>query len=260
MTASGRSRGPSRGRRTRRVRGSRRGTPGRRRRPGRAGDRRSRRRGPDGGRMVRRLESSEDAGRVDGRQAEADRCLARAGDHRRRREVAQAEARRAQPADPAVASRLARRPDRPPEVVADPLRAGDPARDVVADVGDDRRPRLRRVQGVERGDAVGLGRRHGQPSRDVVQGRLADPADPILHGVEGRQQLRAAGPDRVAATGRCPVDARATRTRRPSRTPAARGRASTAARSAGDASGPMTCRSIAAECSAGSAAEVARVA
>ena len=109
--------------------------------------------------------------------------------HRGRRPVAQAEARAAEPGRPAVPDRRAGRPERPLEVRADRLRAGEPARDVVADMGDHGRPRLGREQGVERRDAIGLGRRDGQATAHVVEAGLADPADPGLEGVQGRQEL-----------------------------------------------------------------------
>ncbi len=167
---------------------------------------------------------AEDAGRIHRRRGRDRRGIAGTRDHRRRSEVAQAQARGPQPADPAVASRLARRPDRPRQVLADPLRPGDPAGDVVADMGHHRRPRLRRIEGVERGDAVRLRGRHRQPSRDVVQGGLADPADPVLDGVEGRQQTASAWPGSHGRRGprdpRCPAAA----PRRPSPIPAAQGR------------------------------------
>ena len=132
------------------------------------------------------------------------------------------------------------------EVRAQLLRAGQPAGDVVADVGHDRRPRVRREEGVEGRDAVRLGRRDGQPLADVVEGRLADPADPRLDGVEGRQELRASGAGRVAAARGVAVDRADRAARRPSPISGGPRTASTAARSAGEASGPMTWRSIAA--------------
>ena len=238
------------GARSRRAPGSRRATSGRRRRPGR----RSRER-PDGRwrsrrRRPRRRRGSVSSGadhadRVDRGERERRRRLAGDRDHRRRRAVAQPEARAAQPGRAAVPDRLAGRPDGPRQVRADRLRAGQPAGDVVADVGDDRRPRRRREQRVERGHAVRLGRGDGQPPADVVERRLADPADPRLDGVEGRQQLGAPGARRVPAARGVPVD-RASRAAPPTQ-PDSGGpsTASTAARSAGDASGPMTCRSIA---------------
>ena len=103
----------------------------------------------------------------------------------------------------AVAGRLAGRAERALEGGAGLLGAGQPAGDVVADVGHERRSLLRGEQGVERGDAVRLGRRHGQAAADVAEGRLADPADPCLHRVECRQQEVASAPR--------PVPPRATR-------------------------------------------------
>ena len=119
------------------------------------------------------------------------------------------------------------------------LGAGQPAGDVVADVGHDRRPRRGREQGVERGDAVGLGRRDGQAPADVVERRLADPAEPGLDRVERRQQQVAARPRRVAARARTWPSRRASRgARRPRRRrPAVPRTASTAARSAGSPAG-----------------------
>ena len=97
------------------------------------------------------------------------------------------------------------------------LRAGQPAGDVVADVGDDRRSRGRGEQGVERGDAVGLGRRDGQALADVVERGRADPADPRLDRVECRQQLGPTRPDRVAAARGVPVRAGVARPADPAR-------------------------------------------
>ena len=67
-------------------------------------------------------------------------------------------------------------------------RAGAAADDVVAYVGDARRPFLGGQQGVEGSHAVGLRRGHLQPAAEVVQRRRADPADLILHPVQRRQQ------------------------------------------------------------------------
>ena len=127
---------------------------------------------------------------------------------RGRRQVAQAQARRPLPADLPVAGGLALRSDCAFEVIADLLRTRQPAGDVVADMRHHRWSWRGRVQGIERGDTVGLRRRHSQATRDVVQGRLADPADPILDGVERRKQLRPAGPDGVASARGVAVDAR----------------------------------------------------
>ena len=121
------------------------------------------------------------------------------GDEDRRRPLALPEARAAEPRRVLVPRRLARWPEPLPQLIADPLRAQEPAREVVADVGDDRRPRRRRQQGVERGDAVRLGRRDGEPLRHVVQGPAADPADPRRRGFERRQQQVAPCPSVVTA-------------------------------------------------------------
>ena len=69
--------------------------------------------------------------------------------------------------------------------------AGEAAGEVVAHVGDERRPR-------RRGEAARRRSRRRTPwpaatvsrRRDVVQGRLADPADPRLDRVQRRQQVR----------------------------------------------------------------------
>ena len=100
-----------------------------------------------------------------------------------------------------VARRLARRSEPRPQLIADPLRAEQPAREVVADVGDDRRPRRRRQQRVERGDAVRLGRRHGEPLRDVVERAATDPALARRRGLERREQQVASRPRVVPAVG-----------------------------------------------------------
>ena len=47
---------------------------------------------------------------------------------------------------------------------------------------------------VERGDAVDLGRRDVEPLGDVVQPATADPADPVVEGVQRRQQQVPLGP------------------------------------------------------------------
>jgi hypothetical protein len=68
------------------------------------------------------------------------------------------------------------------------LRATDPARDVVTDVRDERRARCGREHGVERRDAIGLGRRNVEPAADVVEGAGADPTDALLDGMQGWKQ------------------------------------------------------------------------
>ena len=231
MTASGPISSARARPRSRRAPGSRRARSGRRRRPAR----RSRaarsggcRASAGDGRSATRPASSraDDPGRIDRRGRDVA-CRSRRPSviSGRGREVAQAQARRSQPADPPVAGRvpgLARAARvRSAQIRSAP---GQPAGDVVADVGDDRRPRLRRVQRVERRDAVRLGRRDGQPLRDVVERRLADPADPRLDRVEGRQQLVAPGAGRVPALRGVPVGARRRARHRPSPSRAARGR------------------------------------
>ena len=108
-------------------------------------------------------------------------------------------------------------PTAPGQVGADRLRAGEPARDVVADVGNDRRPRVRGEEGVERRDAIRLGGSDGESLADVVERRGADPADPRLDAVECRDQQRAAGPRCVAAARRVSVDATVARAADPTR-------------------------------------------
>ena len=150
-------------------------------------------------RRVVRLEHGHDADGIDGRVRKRRRCLAREREERRRSAIAQPQARTAQPRRVAVPCRLPGRPHGPRQIPADRLRAGQPARDVVADVGHDGRPRGRGEQGVEGGHAVGLGRSDGQALADVVERRGADPADPRLDRVECRDQEGAAGPRCVAA-------------------------------------------------------------
>src|SRR6185437_14969809 len=74
-----------------------------------------------------------------------------------------------------------------------------------ADVGDDRRPRLEREEGVEAGDPVGLGRRDGQAAAGVAERAGADPANPRLHRVQHGQQQVAPAAGGMAADGEVPV-------------------------------------------------------
>src|SRR5205085_2544605 len=83
------------------------------------------------------------------------------------------------------------------ELVAAAAHAGD----VRADVGHDRRPRLECEEGVEAGDAVGLGRGDREPAADIAERAGADPADPRLHGVQHRQEQVAPAAGGVAADG-----------------------------------------------------------
>ena len=163
------------------------------------------------------LEPGDHPDRVDRRDGERPGRVAGGGHHHRRCPVAQPEARAAQPRRAAVPDRLPGRPHGARQVPADRLRAGQPAGDVVADVRDERRPRVRGEQGIERRHAIRLGRGHGQPLADVVECRRADPADPRLDGVERRQQLGPARPDRVAAAGSVAVDPRVARPSHPAR-------------------------------------------
>ena len=244
--------------RSRRTPGTRRGTSGRRDPPGRAGGARGRRPGAQlagiadvGGERGRQADGREHAGDVVGpADAAPDVGLGRRagrGHEHRRRPLALPEARAAQPGRVLVAGRRARRSEPRLELIADPLRAQQPAREVVADVGDDRRARRRRQQRVERRDAVRLRGRDGEPLADVVQGAAADPADARGHGLERRQQQVAPCPRVVAAVREVAVgrDVRSPPFQ-PDRGGPISGSsaASIAARSSGVAEGPTTWRSI----------------
>ncbi len=155
------------------------------------------------------LEASDDADRVD-----RCRCLGRGLGARGRHECggtafAEAEARRALPADPPVTRRLAFRADGACQSGAHVLRAQQLAGDVVADVGDGRRLRGRGEQGVEGRDAVRLGGRDRQPAADVVQRPAADPAEPFLGRLEDRQQQVPMAPRAVSAARDVAIDRRA---------------------------------------------------
>ena len=182
----------------------------RRRRPGRAAEcrpsgpggrtRRSRAVRPPRRRCVRGLPpAGDDPGRVDRRDASSRSGLSPAT------VIMAAGAARTARGTGCGARSIAAVPGRRPrparairvEVPADGFGAGEPAGDVVADMGDGRRSRRRREERVERRHAVGLGGRHGQALADVVQARLADPADPGLERVERREQR---GPRRLRAS------------------------------------------------------------
>jgi hypothetical protein len=137
--------------------------------------------------------------------------LAGHGQERRGRSLAEPEAGAAQPGRRAVGGRGALGAYGPLEVVAEALRAGDSAGQVVADVYHDGRPRRGGEEGVEGGDAVGLGRRDGEAPADVAEAGL-DPADPRLERVEGRQQQVALCAGGVSASGDPPVDCDLART------------------------------------------------
>ena len=148
----------------------------------------------------RPLELLDHRGGVDRRDGDRLRDEAGDGEERGRAALATAEAGGAQPGRAAVEGRRARRSEQALQVGADVLAPVEAAGDVLADVGDDSRPRGRREHLVEGGDAVGLGRRDGEAPAGVLQGRLADPADAGLDRVEDRQQEVASGARRVAAS------------------------------------------------------------
>jgi hypothetical protein len=108
--------------------------------------------------------------------------------------VAKAEARTAMPL-------LASRTEGLLEGLAQSIRPGALARYVVANVKRDRGPLLEREAPKEAHDAISLGRRDGQSTARVLQRAAADPADPILDGVEHRQQQRPPRTDGVPAKG-----------------------------------------------------------
>ena len=124
-------------------------------------------------------------------------------EERGRRAIAQAETRTAHPHRAAVQRGLARVAEPRLEVAAERFRAVHAAGDVVAHVHDRRRSRRHREHGVERRDAVGLGRRHRQPLADVIQRAFADPADARVHRVQrGQQHVAGAARRRLPAQRR----------------------------------------------------------
>ena len=166
--------------------------------------------------QVRRggAEAVGERGRVGRRHRHRPRRLA--GDRQQRggRPLALAEARAAQPGRATVGARGARRSEPRFHGRAQLLGPGQAAGDVVADVGHDRRPGRGRQQRVERGHAVGLGRRHGQPAADVAQRGLADVADAVLQRVQRRQQQVAMLARGMAAVGDVALEGRLARRRR----------------------------------------------
>jgi hypothetical protein len=68
-------------------------------------------------------------------------------------------------------------------------------------MSDEWRPGRRGKQAIERGDAIGLGRRDRESPGNIVERRLADPADAGLDRVQGRQKEIAPGTSFVATTG-----------------------------------------------------------
>ena len=125
---------------------------------------------------------------------------------RRRRLLAEAKAGASQPGRRAVGLRRARRTEPGLQLFAYAIGAAGQAGDVVAHMDDARRPRLEREQGVEAGHTVGLGGRHAQSAADLVERRLADPADPRLDGVERRQQEVAPIARRMPAPGAVAIE------------------------------------------------------
>ena len=143
--------------------------------------------GRAGGRLAY---ESAGAGIEDGRSEHAV-GLARRLHERGRRALAEAEAGAALPCfgvGPGLAR--ARGSQRALELGAEHFGARAAADDVVADVGDPRRPRLRREQRVGVGHAERLGGRHLEALAHVAEGALADPAGGALDRPErGQQQL-----------------------------------------------------------------------
>jgi len=166
-------------------RGGRSGLGGRTRRPGGRGT----------------LEPGDHARRIDGRRKLPGRRLAGDREHRRRSELAHAEAGAPEPRRLPIGRGLTRRRERPPKICADVFRAREPAGDVVADMRHRRRSRPGREERIERRDAIGLGGWHGEPLADVVEARLADLADAILERMEHREEQVPPAPRVVAATG-----------------------------------------------------------
>ena len=167
---------------------------------------------------VRRIsDAGGDADRVYRRGNLGQRILTGNREHGGRRALAQAQARRWQPGRHAVGHRRAGRTKCSLEVGRQAGGAREAARDVVADMRDHQQ-RLRREQGVERGNAVRLCRRYAEAAADIVERRLIRPADPGLNGVECRDQkvsggsfgrvLRLAMPIRPARGARPPLPAR----------------------------------------------------
>lgn len=141
---------------------------------------------------ARRLRRPRDGG---GRRHGRTHRIARPDREDRRSALAQPQAGAALDADAAAG----------PEAGLDPgaqlRRARRRAREVRTHVQHGRGARLHREHRVEGRDPVRLRRRHGQPAAQVVERALADPADPVVDGVQPRQQ-------QVAAFARLPAAAR----------------------------------------------------
>jgi len=127
------------------------------------------------------------------RDIELVRLSAGAADECRRAALAEAQAGALPPAG-AGRPLLAGCPGRALDLLQQACTPRCTAGDVVADVDGERRTWLGGQQVVEGGDPVDLGRRHGQPLREEVDGAPADPANAVLDSVQGGQQQVAAVP------------------------------------------------------------------
>ncbi len=95
------------------------------------------------------------------------------------------------------------------QLLAEPVGSVHLASQVVTDVDYGRAGRAGTEERIERRDAVGLGRRDGEPGADVIERARADPADPLLHGMQHGQQQVPPTPGGVAAKRAVTVGCRA---------------------------------------------------
>ena len=95
------------------------------------------------------------------------------------------------------------------------VRAGEPAREVGADVQHVGGALLQRDQRVEAGDPVRIGGRHVEPAAGVAERAFAHPADAPLDGTQRRQQQMAGGRGRHARRDTRSSPARPPRRRSP---------------------------------------------
>ncbi len=153
------------------------------------------------------LDRAPDRGRADRSEGPVGRCLAGTRAQGGRSPLAEAEARAPLPGGRAIGGRCAGRPQDPLQLRADFPRAAGEAGDVVADVDDSRRPGLEGKQRIEAGHPVGLGGWHAQPTADLVERRLADPADARLDGMERRQEEVTSVTCRMPSPGAVAVEA-----------------------------------------------------
>ncbi|QBI54225.1 hypothetical protein EKD16_12210 [Streptomonospora litoralis] len=117
----------------------------------------------------------------------------------RRRAFAQSQAGTLVPGE--LAALGARRAGALGQLRAQPRRVLGRAGDVGTDVHDPAGSLLEGEHRIEGRDAVGLGRRDRQPAADVVECGGADPAHPVVDGVQGRQEQVATAAGDVAALG-----------------------------------------------------------